>query len=218
MKYANLVAGQPVPPLYCTLKYTKSSFLLLSLYDMMRCPGCLRLKEKNLCIFARIIRPACCPSMVDKLTSARSVLNYLSLRTWLLLLPVPTNMPSTKYEIQKGIRNGALAGLIAGLVLAVPMLATNTLDLSVLLPTTIVIGAIYGILTSNNSLRPSSTKEAVTLGIIAGLASFAVLSKPVAVPYAEMVVPILQYVLFGAVLGWMTSLLANRQERKIVTA
>ena len=39
-------------------------------------------------------------------------------------------MSNNKYEIKKGIRNGAIAGPIAGLVLAVTMFATNTLDLS----------------------------------------------------------------------------------------
>jgi uncharacterized membrane protein YeaQ/YmgE (transglycosylase-associated protein family) len=127
-------------------------------------------------------------------------------------------MPS-KYEVTNGIRNGTVGGLVAGLVMAIPMFAMNTLDLAVLIPTTILIGAIYGILTSNSSIRPSNTKDGVTLGIITGLVSFAVLSKPTLVPYTELLVPLLHYALFGAVLGWVTSFLANRQEHKIgVTA
>jgi len=126
---------------------------------------------------------------------------------------------SNTYEVKKGIRNGAVGGLVAGLVMAMPMLAMNTVDFAVLIPTSMVIGAIYGILTSKDSIRPTSTKESVTLGIITGLVSFAILSKPTIVPHTELLVPVLHYVLFGAVLGWMTSLLANKQEQKIgVTA
>lgn len=122
---------------------------------------------------------------------------------------------SNTYEVKKGIRNGTVGGLIAGLVMAIPMLAMNTVDFAVLIPTSVVIGAIYGILTSKDSLRPASTKESITLGIITGLIAFAILSKPTVVPYTELLVPLLHYVLFGAVLGWVTSLLANRQEQKI---
>jgi len=126
---------------------------------------------------------------------------------------------SNTYEVKKGIRNGAIGGLIAGLLMAIPMLAMNTVDFEVLIPTSVAIGAIYGILTSRDSLRPTNTKEGLTLGIITGLISFAILSKPTVVPYNELLVPLLHYVLFGAVLGWVTSLLANRQEQKIgVTA
>jgi len=126
---------------------------------------------------------------------------------------------SNTYEVKKGIRNGAVGGFIAGLVMAIPMLAMNAVDFAVLIPTSVAIGAIYGILTSNSSLRPASRKESVTLGIITGLISFAILSKPTVVPNIELLVPLLHYVLFGAVLGWVTSLLASRQEQKIgVTA
>jgi uncharacterized membrane protein YeaQ/YmgE (transglycosylase-associated protein family) len=126
---------------------------------------------------------------------------------------------SNTYEVKKGIRNGAIGGLIAGLVMAIPMFAMNTVDFAVLIPTSIVIGSIYGILTSNNSIRPANTKDGVALGIITGLISFAILSKPAIVPYTESLVPLLHYVLFGAVLGWVTSRLANRHEQKIgVTA
>ena len=122
-------------------------------------------------------------------------------------------MSNNKYEIKKGIRNGAIAGLLAGLVLAVTMLGTNTLDLQVLLPTTLIIGAVYGVLTSNDSIKPAGTKDAVSLGVITGLVSFAVLVKPVSMPYTELLVPLLQYAVFGAVLGWMTSFLTNREEK-----
>ena len=122
---------------------------------------------------------------------------------------------SNTYEVKKGIRNGAVGGLIAGLVMAMPMLAMNTVDFAVLIPTSMVIGAIYGVLTSNASIRPASTKDSVTLGIITGLVSFVILSKPTVVPHTELLVPLLHYMLFGAVLGWVTSLLANRQEQKI---
>ncbi len=123
-------------------------------------------------------------------------------------------MSNNKYEIKKGIRNGAIAGLLAGLVLAVTMFATNTLDLQVLLPTTLIIGAIYGVLTSNDSVKPVRTKDAVSLGVITGLVSFAVIAKPVSMPYTELLVPLLQYAIFGAILGWMTSFLANREEKR----
>ncbi len=123
-------------------------------------------------------------------------------------------MSNNKYEIKKGIRNGAIAGLIAGLVLAVTMFGTNTLDLQVLLPTTLIVGAIYGVLTSNDSVKPVRTKDAVSLGVITGLVSFAVIAKLVSIPYMELLVPLLQYALFGAILGWMTSLLANREEKQ----
>ena len=126
-------------------------------------------------------------------------------------------MSNNKYEIKKGIRNGAIAGLLAGLVLAVTMLGTDTLDLQVLLPTTLIIGAVYGVLTSNDSVRPAGTRDAVSLGVIAGLVSFAVLVKPVSMPYTELLVPLLQYAVFGAVLGWMTSFLANREEKHKVS-
>ncbi|MFQ5969181.1 MAG: hypothetical protein ACE5J2_01615 [Nitrososphaerales archaeon] len=119
------------------------------------------------------------------------------------------------YEVKKGIRNGAVGGLIAGLVMAIPMLAMNTVDFAVLIPTSVIIGTIYGILTSNKSLRPTNVKEGVTLGIITGLISFAILSKPTSVPYTEFLVPLLHYVLFGAVLGLTTSFLAKKQEQKI---
>ncbi|MFQ5940844.1 MAG: hypothetical protein ACE5KA_04005 [Nitrososphaerales archaeon] len=122
-------------------------------------------------------------------------------------------MSANKYEITKGIRNGAIGGLVAGLVLALPMLATNSLNLEVLIPTTVLIGAIYGIVTSNHSLRPSSTRDAIALGIMTGIVSFAVLVKPVSTPLTELVVPLLQYAIFGAVLGWMTSFLARKQEQ-----
>ncbi len=122
---------------------------------------------------------------------------------------------SNIYEVKKGIRNGAVGGLIAGLVMAIPMLAMNSVDFAVLIPTSVVIGAIYGILTSNKSVRPTSTQESLTLGIITGLIAFVVLSKPTFVPQTELLVPLLHYLLFGAVLGWATSLLANRQEQKI---
>ena len=123
------------------------------------------------------------------------------------------------YDVKNGIRNGAVGGFIAGLVMAIPMLATDNVDFAELIPTSMVIGAIYGILTSKDSVRPSSIKESVTLGIITGLISFAILSKPTVVPYTESLVPLLHYVLFGAVLGWVTSTLASRQKQKIgVTA
>ncbi len=122
---------------------------------------------------------------------------------------------SSTYEVKKGIKSGAVGGLIAALVMAIPMFAMKTVDLTVIIPTSMVIGAIYGILTSNNSVRPASTKESVTLGIITGLVVFAILSKPTFVPNTDLLVPLLQYMLFGAVLGWVTSLLANRQEQKI---
>ena len=122
-------------------------------------------------------------------------------------------MSNNKYEIKKGIRNGAIAGLLAGLVLAVTMFGTDTLDLQVLLPATLIIGAIYGVLTSNDSVRPAGTRDAVSLGVITGLVSFAVIAKPVSMPYTELLVPLLQYAVFGAVLGWMTSFLANREEK-----
>ena len=122
-------------------------------------------------------------------------------------------MSSNKYDVKKGIRNGAVGGLVAGLVLAVLMLAVNNLDLLVLIPTSVLIGAVYGILTSNSSIRPVNTKDALTLGIITGLISFAVIAKPVSVPYTELIVPLLQYAVFGAILGWMTSFLANREEK-----
>ncbi len=122
---------------------------------------------------------------------------------------------SNTYEVKKGIGNGTVGGLIAGLVMAIPMLAMNSVDFAVLIPTSVVIGAIYGILTSNKSVRPTSTQESVTLGIITGLITFVVLSKPTGVPYSELLMPLLQYVLFGAVLGWTTSLFANRQGQKI---
>jgi len=122
---------------------------------------------------------------------------------------------SNIYNVKKGIRNGAVGGLIAGLVIAIPMLSMNAIDFAVLIPTSIVIGAIYGVLTSNASLRPANTKESVTLGIITGLIAFAILSKPMVAPYTESLVPLLHYVLFGAVLGWTTLLLANKQEQKI---
>ncbi|MGH9922828.1 MAG: hypothetical protein ACRD38_08765, partial [Nitrososphaerales archaeon] len=108
---------------------------------------------------------------------------------------------SNAYEVTNGIRNGTIAGLIAALVMAIPMLATGNVDFAVLIPTSMVIGAIYGILTSKESVRPQTTKESVTLGIITGLISFAILSKPVVVPYTESLVPLLHYALFGAVLG-----------------
>jgi len=125
---------------------------------------------------------------------------------------------SNAYEVKKGIKNGAVGGLIAGLIMAIPMLAMNAVDFAVLVPTSVVIGAIYGVLTSNKSIRPASTNESVTLGIITGLISFAILSKPTFVPQTELLVPLLHYVLFGAVLGWVTSRLANRQEKISVTA
>ncbi len=126
---------------------------------------------------------------------------------------------SNAYEVTNGIRNGTIAGLIAALVMAIPMLATENVDFTVLIPTSMVIGAIYGILTSKESIRPETTKDSVTLGIITGLISFAILSKPLVVPYTESLVPLLQYALFGAVLGWVTSFLANKQKQKIgVTA
>ena len=122
-------------------------------------------------------------------------------------------MSNNKHEIKKGIRNGAIAGLFAGLVLAVTMLGTDTLDLQVLLPTTLIIGAVYGVLMSNDSVKPVRTKDAVSLGVITGLVSFAVIARPVSMPYTELLVPLLQYAIFGAVLGWMTSFLANREEK-----
>jgi len=126
---------------------------------------------------------------------------------------------SNAYDVRNGIRNGAIGGLIAALVMAIPMLATENVDFTVLIPTSMVIGAIYGILTSKDSVRPETTKDSVTLGIIAGLISFAILSKPLVVPYTESLVPLLQYALFGAVLGWVTSFLANKQKQQIgVTA
>jgi hypothetical protein len=121
---------------------------------------------------------------------------------------------SNTYEVRNGIKNGATGGFIAGLVMAVPMFAMNTVDLAALIPTSIVIGAIYGILTSRNSIRPTDIKDGVTLGVITGLVSFAILSKPASVS-VESLVPMLHYALFGAVLGWVTVLLANRQEQKI---
>ncbi len=123
-------------------------------------------------------------------------------------------MSANKYEITKGIRNGAIGGLVAGLVMAVPMLAMNSLNLQVLIPTTLVIGAIYGILTSNKSIRPANTKEGVALGIVTGLISFAILAKPTLVPNMELLVSSLQYVVFGVILGWMTSFLTNREEQR----
>ena len=123
-------------------------------------------------------------------------------------------MSANKYEITKGIRNGAIGGLVAGLVMAVPMLAMNSLNLQVLIPTTLVIGAIYGILTSNKSIRPANTKEGVALGIVTGLISFAILAKPTLVPNMELLVSSLQYVVFGVILGWMTSFLTNREEER----
>jgi uncharacterized membrane protein YeaQ/YmgE (transglycosylase-associated protein family) len=123
------------------------------------------------------------------------------------------------YEVKNGIRNGVIGGLIAGLVIAVPMYLSNNVDLAVLLPTSIAIGAIYGVLTSNKNLRPTNAKEGATLGIITGIVSFAILSKPTLAPYAELLVPLLHYVVFGAVLGWVTSFLASRREQEIgVTA
>lgn len=122
---------------------------------------------------------------------------------------------TARYEVIKGIRNGAVGGLIAGLVIAVPMFIMDSVDLTVLLPISVAIGAIYGILTTNRNIRPVNTKDALTLGIITGLISFAVLSKPTLVLNTEMLVPLLHYVLFGAVLGWITSILANRQEQEI---
>jgi len=123
-------------------------------------------------------------------------------------------MSANKYEITKGIRNGAIGGLVAGLVMVVPMLAMNSLNLQVLIPTTLVIGAIYGILTSNKSIRPANTKEGVALGIVTGLISFAILAKPTLVPNMELLVSSLQYVVFGVILGWMTSFLTNREEER----
>ncbi len=123
-------------------------------------------------------------------------------------------MSANKYEITKGIRNGAIGGLVAGLVMAVPMLAMNSLNLQVLIPTTLVIGAIYGILTSNKGIRPANTKEGVALGIVTGLISFAILAKPTLVPNMELLVSSLQYVVFGVILGWMTSFLTNREEQR----
>lgn len=125
---------------------------------------------------------------------------------------------SNTYEVKKGIRNGAVGGLIAGLIMAIPMLAMNAVDFAVLIPTSIVIGAIYGVLTSNKSVRPTSTNESVALGIITGLVSFAILTKPTLVPQTELLVPLLHYVLFGAVLGWVTSRLASRQQKVSITA
>ncbi|GEM_PF-3189692 len=126
---------------------------------------------------------------------------------------------SNAYEVRNGIRNGTIAGLVAALVMAIPMLATENVDFAVLIPTSMVIGAIYGILTSNKSVSPKTTKESVTLGIITGLISFAILTKQVVVPDTESLVPLLQYALFGAVLGWVTSFLANKQKQQIgVTA
>jgi len=126
-------------------------------------------------------------------------------------------MSANKYEITKGIRNGAIGGLVAGLVMAVPMLAMNSLNLQVLIPTTLVIGAIYGILTSNKSIRPANTKEGVALGIVTGLISFAILAKPTLVPNMELLVSSLQYVVFGVILGWMTSFLTNREEERKIS-
>ncbi len=122
---------------------------------------------------------------------------------------------SNNYEIKIGIRNGIVSGLIAGFVMAIPMFAMHTVNLATLIPTSVVIGAIYGILTTNNSIRPTNAAESVALGIITGLVAFAVLSKTVAVPHSELLVPVLQYALFGAVLGWVTSFIANKQEQKI---
>lgn len=126
-------------------------------------------------------------------------------------------MSANKYEITKGIRNGAIGGLVAGLVMAVPMLAMNSLNLQVLIPTTLVIGAIYGILTSNKSIRPANTKEGVALGIVTGLISFAILAKPTLVPNMELLVSSLQYVVFGVILGLMTSFLTNREEERKIS-
>ncbi|MEM2760221.1 MAG: hypothetical protein QXU32_11290 [Nitrososphaerales archaeon] len=100
---------------------------------------------------------------------------------------------SSTYEVRKGIQNGAVAGLVASMVIAVPMLAMETSDLAVIILTGIVIGAIYGILTSNKSIRPHNTKGGVTLGIITGLISFAVLSKTPLVPETEVLVLLLHY-------------------------
>lgn len=122
---------------------------------------------------------------------------------------------SNAYEVKKGIRNGIVGGLIAGLVMAIPMFAMSSVDFAALIPTSVVIGVVYGILTSNNNLRPTNAREGITLGIITGVIAFAILSKPTGIPNTELVVPLLHYVLFGAVLGWVTSLLANRHEQKI---
>ena len=92
------------------------------------------------------------------------------------------------------------------------------LDLhSPVLTTTLIIGAIYGVLTSNDNIKPARTKDAVSFGVITGLVSFAVIAKPVSMPYTELLVPLLQYALFGAVLGWMTSFLTNREEKRKVS-
>ena len=122
---------------------------------------------------------------------------------------------SNAYEVTNGIRNGTIGGLMAALVMAIPMLATENVDFAVLIPTSLVIGAIYGILTSKESVSPKTPRESVTLGIITGLISFAILSRPDLVPSTESLVPLLQYALFGAVLGWVTSFLANKQKQHI---
>lgn len=111
---------------------------------------------------------------------------------------------SAKYSIGKGIGVGAISGAIAGAVMIIPMMVTNMqmglpADVSLILfgrmmgqgiataagtgiaihmLASVIIGIIFGAVTSTGKLRLGNFGKGIGLGIATGMIAFAVLFLP----------------------------------------
>lgn len=120
-----------------------------------------------------------------------------------IVLGIVRDMTS-RYSIQRGVGAGALSGAVAGAVMLPVMMATNTmmgnpplafqimtgtmmgqtmataagLGIVLHMVASIIIGTIFGAVTSTDKLRLTSFAKGIGLGITTGIIAFAVLFLP----------------------------------------
>lgn len=113
-------------------------------------------------------------------------------------------MQARKYSVRKGVVIGAISGAIAGAVMILPMMVTNTqmglpadvfpiligtmmgqgtstaagAGTAIHMLTSVLIGIIFGAVTSTDKLGLTSFGKGIGLGLITGIIAFAVLFLP----------------------------------------